>query len=124
MMKSKDPVNVKIMDVISTHLGENWRFLFRNHLGFTDGQIDQMKENFYINGVKEVIYRLLLDYSRNNDHASLGHITTIMWENGFIECVKMLKIYYKKGKLGVGETSNSSNDKNDEPSCSKGKNVD
>lgn len=123
-MKSKDPINAKVLDVISTHLGENWRFLFRNHLGFSDGQIDQMNENYHISGVKEVIYRLLLDYVRNNDDASLGHITKILWNNGFTECAIILKKYYKSGKLGLPETSTSNKEKDDEPSSSKGKNID
>lgn len=119
MMKSNEPVNQKVMDVISTHLGENWRTLFRS-LNYSDGQIDQMKEDYYISGVKEVIYRLLLDYSRNNDDASLGHITKAMWKLGFKECVKILKIHWKCGDLVTTETSSGS----DEASCSKGKSVD
>lgn len=119
MMRSNEPVNERVMDVISTHLGENWRSLFR-HLGFSDGQIDQMKEDYYINGVKEVIYRLLLDYSRNNDDASFGHITKIMWKLGFKECVKILKIHWKSGDLTTTESESASN----AASCSKGKSVD
>lgn len=119
MMRSNEPVNERVMDVISTHLGENWRSLFRN-LGFSDGQIDQMKEDYYINGVKEVIYRLLLDYSRNNDDASLGHITKTMWKLGFKECVKILKIHWKSGDLVTTESESASNAAN----CSKGKSVD
>lgn len=119
MMKSKEPVNERVMDVISTHLGENWRCLFRS-LGFSDGQIDQMKENYYINGVKEVIYRLLLDYSRNNDDASLGHITKIMRKLGFNECVLILKVHWKNGDLVTTEKNSCSS----EASCSNGKTVD
>jgi len=112
MMKSTEPVNERVMDVISTHLGENWRFVFRT-LGYSDGQIDQMYEDHHRgNGVKEVIYRLLLDYSRNNDDASLGHITRIMWKNGFKECVHILKVHWKKGDL----TGSCSKEKSDDSS--------
>lgn len=109
MMKSNDPVNERVMDVVSTHLGESWRSLFR-HLGFSDGQIDQMKEDYQSNGVKEAIYRLLLDYSRNNDDASLGHLTILMWKLGFKECVTILKRHWKSGDLASEtetETKNS-----------------
>lgn len=109
MMKSNDPVNERVMDVVSTHLGESWRSLFR-HLGFSDGQIDQMKEDYQSNGVKEAIYRLLLDYSRNNDDASLGHLTKLMWKLGFKECVTILKRHWKSGDLASEtetETKNS-----------------
>ncbi len=107
MERSTDPVTERIMDVISTHLGENWRSLFRA-LDFSDGQIDQMKEDYYINGVKEVIYRLLLDYSRNNELASLGHITRTMWKLGFHECVKILKDHWKRGDFARTETNDES----------------
>lgn len=119
MMRSNEPVNERVMDVISTHLGENWRCLFRS-LGFSDGQIDQTKEDFYVNGVKEVIYRLLLDYSRNNDDASLGHIVKIMWKLGFKECVRILKVHWKSGDLVTIETNSGSSG----ASCSKEKSVD
>lgn len=103
MMKSTDAVNERVMDVISTHLGENWRYLFRS-LGYSDGQIDQTNEDWRnTNGVKEVIYRLLLDYSRNNDNASLGHITKVMWKHGFRECVEILKNHWKSGDLVTTE---------------------
>lgn len=122
MMKSNEPVNERVMDVISSHLGENWRFLFRN-LEFSDGQIDQMKEDYNVNGVKEVIYRLLLDYSRNNDDACLGHITKLMWKIGFRECVLILKKHWKSGDL-VTATSSDSEDRSEESTSSKAKNID
>ncbi|XP_037036042.1 protein immune deficiency [Bradysia coprophila] len=108
MMRSNEPVNERVMDVISTHLGENWRGLFR-HLGFSDGQIDQMKEDYHPNGVKEVIYRLLLDYSRNNDDASLGHLTKLMWKLGYRECVAILKRHWKNGDLVSESETNNAN---------------
>lgn len=115
MMKSNEPINQRIMDVISTHLGKNWSDLFRG-LNYSDGQIDQATLDFHVIGVKEIIYRLLLDYSRNNEDASLGHITKIMWKLGFRECVKILKIHWKSGYLVTTETNSGS--------CSKGKSVD
>lgn len=120
MMKSTERVNERIMDVIATHLGANWRDLFRN-LNYSDGQIDQATQDYYISGIKEVIYRLLLDYSQNNDDASLGHITRLLWKLGFKECVKILKVHWKRGALGLNETNNDHT--TDDDACGKGKNV-
>lgn len=120
MMRSNEPINQRVMDVISTHLGENWRVLFRS-LEYSDGQIDQMNYDFHIDGVKEVIYRLLLDYSRNHDDASLGHITKVMWKLNFRECVQKLKIHWKSGDL---VTTEMNGDSNGATGCSKGKSVD
>lgn len=94
MMKSTEPLTHKTMNIISTHLGEGWRDVVRG-LGFSDGQIEQMLEDHYIKGIKEVIYQFLLDYSRNEDAATLGTITRILWKNGHKECVFILKEYWK-----------------------------
>jgi len=122
MMRSTEPVNEKVMDVISTHLGKDWRFLFRN-LGYSDGQIEETTIDFHVNGVKEIIYRLLLDYSRNHDDASLGHITKTMWKNGFKECVKILKTHWKNGEL-VTERRTDGGMKSSEATCAKSKCMD
>ncbi|KAJ6640985.1 Protein immune deficiency [Pseudolycoriella hygida] len=122
MMKSNERINQKVMEVISTHLGQDWPSLFRA-LGFSNGQIDQMKEDYYINGVKEVIYRLLLDYTQNNvdPHlGTIGYITKLMWKLGFKECVKIMKIHWKNGELKTNVTKDVSNT----DACSKGKNID
>lgn len=101
MMKSNDPINEKTIDVISANLGKNWQDLFRA-LGYSTGQIDTIRIDYQIS-LKETIFRLLLDYSRNNEDASLGHITRIMWEKDFRECVTILKDHWKVGGLDDGK---------------------
>lgn len=96
MMKSTEELSHRSMDVISTHLGEGWRDVVRQ-LHFSDGQIEQMYEENYAKGIKEVIYQFLLDYSRNDDDANLGHISRLLWRSGHRECVYILKEYWKSG---------------------------
>lgn len=97
-MKSTEPLVYRTMDVVSTHLGQGWRDVAR-HLGFSDGQIEQLFEENHPKGIKEVIYQFLLDYSRNDDNASLGHLTRILWKNGNKETVYILKECWKNGEL-------------------------
>lgn len=96
MMKSSEPLSHRPIDVVATHLGEGWRDIVRQ-LGFTDGQIEQMMEDHYVKGVKEVIYQFLLDFKRNDDNATIGYITRLLWKNGRRECVYQLKDEFWKG---------------------------
>lgn len=88
------------MDIVSTHLGEGWRDVIRL-LGFSEGQIEQLFEDNYARGIKEVIYGFLLDYSRNDEQASVGHLTRLLWKTGRRECVVILKEYWKGARDAV-----------------------
>lgn len=110
-MKSNEPLSHRPIDVIATHLGEGWRDIVRQ-LGFSDGQIEQMMEDHYVKGVKEVIYQFLLDFSRNEDNATIGYITRLLWKNGRRECVYILKEEFWKGF--AAETAVEKSDKSDE----------
>lgn len=101
MMHSQQPLNHRHMDIVSTHLGHGWRDIIRL-LGFTDGQIEQMYEDHYVRGIKEVVYSFLLDYSRNDELASVGHLTRLLWKSGRRECVYMLKEYWKEATATAG----------------------
>lgn len=105
-MKSTEPLSHRPMDVVATHLGEGWRDIIRQ-LGFSDGQIEQMMEDHYVKGVKEVIYQFLLDYSRNEDDATVGQLTRLLWKNGRRECVYLLKEEYWKGFVAAARSSNN-----------------
>lgn len=56
MMESKEPLNHKIIDIISKHLGEGWKDIMRT-LKFSDGQIHQAIFDFETEGLKEVKQR-------------------------------------------------------------------
>lgn len=53
MMKSSDTMDHPLMELISTHLGEDWRMVVRD-LGFSNAQLDQFQEDNIYKGVKEV----------------------------------------------------------------------
>lgn len=57
MMKSSDPMDHPLMELISTHLGEDWRMVVRD-LGFSNAQLDQFQEDNIFKGVKEVGFHL------------------------------------------------------------------
>lgn len=53
LLKSDAEMGHPDMDVIATHLGEDWRSVARD-LGFSNGEIDQFYEDNFAYGVKEV----------------------------------------------------------------------
>lgn len=57
MMKSSDSMDHPLMELISTHLGEDWRMVVRD-LGFSNAQLDQFQEDNIFKGVKEVGFHL------------------------------------------------------------------
>lgn len=98
MMHSTEPLSHIYLDTISTHLGEGWKDIMRT-LKFSDGQIHQAIVDHTIDGgVKEVIYQLLLDWSRNDEEATLGRITEILWRSGHRETVQYMKHCWKSEK--------------------------
>lgn len=58
-MKSSDTMDHPLMELISTHLGEDWRMVVRD-LGFSNAQLDQFQEDNIFKGVKEVLLIFLL----------------------------------------------------------------
>lgn len=101
MMHSSEQLEHATIDVIATHL-KNWKVIARK-MGYSEGQIEHFILDFYVNGTKEVIYQMLLDWSRNNDDATLGTITRVLWSLNNQETVYHLKEVWKKLRL---QTSN------------------
>lgn len=118
MMHSGEQLAHRHMDIVSTHLGEGWRDIIRL-LGFSDGQIEQLYEDNYARGIKEVIYGFLLDYQRNDAQASVGHLTRLLWKAGRRECVYILKEYWKGTQRADASTSNAFDSQQTNPNCSK-----
>lgn len=66
---------------VSTHMDEGWRDVLRA-LNYSDGQISQFYENHSKDGVKEVIYQCLLDWTRiEPDDATLSKLSQVLWNN-------------------------------------------
>lgn len=101
MLQSTEPLDSKYLSEISKHLGEGWQDVMRQ-LKFSDGQIHQATVDFQVDGgIREVIYQLLLDWTRNEENATLGEITTILWNSGHHETVYYVKQIYKAEKIAA-----------------------
>uniref|UniRef100_A0A034VJT3 Receptor-interacting serine/threonine-protein kinase 1 n=1 Tax=Bactrocera dorsalis TaxID=27457 RepID=A0A034VJT3_BACDO len=97
MMQSREEPNHRILETISTHLGEGWKHVIRE-LGLSEGQIEQAVIDHQMHGgIKEVIYQLLLQWIRDAEDnvATLGHITSLLWELNHRDCVQRMKLVYK-----------------------------
>ncbi|XP_016957880.1 protein immune deficiency [Drosophila biarmipes] len=97
MMQSQEEPDVRLLDVVSTHLGEGWKQVMRN-LGLSEGQIDQAIIDHQMHGnIREVIYQLLLQWVRSseNGEATVGRLTTLLWESQHRDCVQRMKLVWK-----------------------------
>lgn len=112
-MDSTDPldgvVGKKAMRILSKHMGASWRFTLRE-MGFTDGAIDQ-KCSAYLNlkdGVFEIVYLSLLEWSRKNVDMTVGQLCTFLWAKEQRECVLEFKNHLKRErKRNVLESSST-----------------
>lgn len=96
LLDSEEPLDRKVLHILSRHMGSGWRFTLRQ-LGFTDAEIHHKCERFInlMNGVDEIIYQFLLEWSRNDDDATVGKLCTFLWKNRERECVCQLKNHLK-----------------------------
>ncbi|KAH8297210.1 hypothetical protein KR044_006698 [Drosophila immigrans] len=97
MMQSQAEPDMRILDTVATHLGEGWKQIMRE-LGHSEGQIEQAIIDHQVHGnIKEVIYQLLLQWVRGADDgvATVGRLTTLLWEHQHRECVQRMKLVWK-----------------------------
>lgn len=85
------------IDYIAKNLGKNWQSFFKT-LGFSKGRIETVEIEEARNGVSEARYKLLLDWVRNDDDGSLGHLSSLLWEDDEREIVKDLAEIYKRNQ--------------------------
>lgn len=110
LMQSNEIVDTKTLKIVSEHMTKEWRTFLRI-LEFSDGEIDQTYERFIAVGPKETIYRLLLNWSRNDYDATVGKLCRLLWKNQQQQCVlklrddrkKFLKIDNHSDSNGTGE---------------------
>lgn len=105
-----EPAGNRKMRFLSKHMGASWRFTLRA-LGFTEAEIDQ-RCSTYLNlreGVYEIIYSSLYDWSCKQGDATVGQLCTILWENDQKECVRELKNHLKKERTRNESESSSEN---------------
>ncbi|KAH8372013.1 hypothetical protein KR093_009743 [Drosophila rubida] len=97
MMQSEAEPDMRILDVVATHLGEGWKQVMRE-LGHSEGQIEQAIIDHQAHGnIKEVIYQLLLQWVRGADDgdATVGRLTKLLWDQQHRECVHRMKLVWK-----------------------------
>ncbi|EDW62178.1 protein immune deficiency [Drosophila virilis] len=97
MMQSQQEPDERLLDTVATHLGEGWKHIMRE-LGHSEGQIEQAIIDHQMHGnIKEVIYQLLLMWVRGADDgvATVGRLTTLLWESQHRECVQRMKLVWK-----------------------------
>ncbi|TDG51814.1 hypothetical protein AWZ03_001874 [Drosophila navojoa] len=97
MMQSQQEPDERLLDAVATHLGEGWKQVMRD-LGHSEGQIEQAIIDHQMHGnIKEVIYQLLLQWLRSSDDgvATVGRLTTLLWESQHRECVQRMKLVWK-----------------------------
>lgn len=104
------------MRILSKYMDASWRFTLRE-LGFTDAEIDQKCCAFVNlkNGVFEIIYQSLLEWSRKQDDPTVGQLCTFLWRNQQKECVMQLENHLIRERtrntsesLSTGETGTES----------------
>lgn len=96
LLKSDKDIEHSEMDVIATHLGEDWRSVARD-LGFSNGEIDHFYEDNFAYGVKEVIYKILTEWKQREEEPQLGIVCKILWSRDIHrEVVHKLKLDFKQ----------------------------
>ncbi|XP_012276037.1 receptor-interacting serine/threonine-protein kinase 1 [Orussus abietinus] len=86
----KKEITMDDMFLIKTHIGHGWRDVARK-LGYSEGQMDQFKENYGEYGINQVIYQILLDWKQaNTKDAQLGILVSVMWSCQEYDCVQRL----------------------------------
>ncbi|KAH8277817.1 hypothetical protein KR018_007950 [Drosophila ironensis] len=97
MMQSQEEPHVRLLDAVAGHLGEGWKQVMRD-LGQSEGQIDQAVIDHQMHGgIREVIYQLLLQWVRGSEvgEATVGRLTTLLWESQQRDCVHRMKLVWK-----------------------------
>ncbi|KAG5681918.1 hypothetical protein PVAND_011322 [Polypedilum vanderplanki] len=98
MMKSKQPLNEKYLDMFCDNFGSRYRSV-AVLLNVSDLFFQRMYEDHFQRGTGEVIYQVLYHhFQQNQDIATVGWFTTFLWDNGFRQTVWEVKEYYKKLK--------------------------
>ncbi|XP_058054007.1 protein immune deficiency-like [Anopheles bellator] len=92
MMKSSDELEPEMLEIVSRHLGYEWKS-FARKLEYSEGQIDAFEADNPT--LSEQIYHFLLDWTQNEDNPTLGRLVSLLWENKHKETVYYMKREWK-----------------------------
>nr|AFK75938.1 IMD-like protein [Schistocerca gregaria] len=90
MFRSTVPVTEEDLETVSSHVGRGWRQVGRR-LNFTDGELDQFKADYTLDGRKEVIYQMLLAWKQAmTDKATRGILCSALWSADLCDAAEKL----------------------------------
>lgn len=98
MLRSQEPLPCDLMNIISDHLGEGWENVLASLPHVSYARIEQNMIGLHL-CIREVIYKILLDWTEaEDDRATIGFITKLLWRNHW-DVVYIMKEEYKKSHL-------------------------
>jgi len=96
LLESKQPVTRDHIRLIAPHVGQNWRQVGRR-LKLTDGRLEQIDQDYHKEGMKEVVYQILLEWMRvNGSDARVGDLTNALWISSEHSAVRKLEEWGKE----------------------------
>ncbi|XP_052862077.1 protein immune deficiency [Anopheles cruzii] len=95
MMQSSDELELEMLEIVSRHLGYEWKS-FARKLEYSEGQIDAFEADNAT--LSEQIYHFLLDWTQIEDNPTLGRLVSLLWENKHKETVYYMKREWKSRK--------------------------
>ncbi|XP_021914616.1 receptor-interacting serine/threonine-protein kinase 1 isoform X2 [Zootermopsis nevadensis] len=99
LQESKQQVTREHIRLVAPHVGEHWREVGRT-LNLTDGRLEQIEQDHYKEGMREVVYQVLLEWIRvNASEARLGELTNALWKSAEYSAVKKLAEWAKESSL-------------------------
>jgi len=99
MLESTDPITLAFLDCVSEYFGSRYREV-TILLDINKLFVDRMYEDFFDKGgTKEVIFQILSKYFKDHpSEATVGWLTTFLWNNRFRQTVFAVKESYKELK--------------------------
>lgn len=99
LLESKQQVTRDQIRLVAPHVGQNWREVGRT-LKLTDGRLEQILQDHSKEGMKEVVYQILLEWMRvNGSDARLGELTKALWVSCEYSAVIQLEEWAKESSL-------------------------
>jgi len=99
LLDSKEQVTRDHIRLIAPHVGQNWKEVGRT-LKLTDGRLEQIEQDYYKEGMKEVVYQILLEWMRaNGSDARVGELTNALWSSCEYSAVSKLEEWAKESSL-------------------------
>ncbi|KAH3874301.1 uncharacterized protein LOC127869199 isoform X3 [Dreissena polymorpha] len=80
LLQSTRPVNSDDLQTVSQYIGQDWRRVFRN-LGLEDETIEEVREDHYVGGLRQIVYEGLMLWSRRQ-LGTVGALSAVLHRTG------------------------------------------